>query len=162
MSTCPLPIWIQWLQALAVPVIAGVGAWIALQQMYLAKVKLQHDTYDRKFAVFVAVHSLLNVISALKRAPHLDEMGDFINTIGAAPFLFDNSLADYVKEIQTRVLRAHGLDQIMLNLEEHDRRNALEELSTHISWLDRQSDIIVNKFRPALELRKRHPLSSGW
>ena len=54
MSACPLPLWIQWLQALAVPVVAAVGAWIALQQMHLARVKLRHDLYDRWFAVYQA------------------------------------------------------------------------------------------------------------
>ena len=52
MSGCPLPLWVQVLQALLVPVIAAVGAWVALQQMYLARVKLQHDLYDRRYAVF--------------------------------------------------------------------------------------------------------------
>jgi len=30
-----LPLWVQALQALAVPVIAAVGAWVAVQQMVI-------------------------------------------------------------------------------------------------------------------------------
>lgn len=59
MGGSSLPVWVQVLQALAVPVIAGVGAWIALQQMYLARVKLQHDLFDRRYAVFQAVRRFL-------------------------------------------------------------------------------------------------------
>jgi len=55
-----MPLWVQVLQALAVPVIAAVGAWIALQQMYIARVKLQHDLYDRRYAVFEAVRRFLD------------------------------------------------------------------------------------------------------
>jgi hypothetical protein len=59
MGSSSLPLWVQLLQALAVPVIAGVGAWVALQQMYLARVKLQHDLFDRRYAVFQAVVSFM-------------------------------------------------------------------------------------------------------
>jgi hypothetical protein len=63
-----LPLWVQYGQALGALVLAGVigclGAWIALQQMHLARVKLQRDTYDGKYTVFVAVRSLLIVVAA--------------------------------------------------------------------------------------------------
>jgi hypothetical protein len=55
MPSCSMPFWVQVLQALAVPVIAAAGAWVALQQMHIARVKLQHDLYDRRYAVFEAV-----------------------------------------------------------------------------------------------------------
>jgi hypothetical protein len=83
-----LPLWLQYGQALGAPLLAGVigvvGTWIALQQMRLARVKVQHDTYDRKFAVFVAVRSLLTVVAGLTRATYLEDMRAFINEIGAA------------------------------------------------------------------------------
>jgi hypothetical protein len=40
------PFCVQVLQGLAVLVIAPMRTWVALQQMYLARVKLQHDLYD--------------------------------------------------------------------------------------------------------------------
>lgn len=55
-----MPFWVQVLQALAVPVIAAVGAWVALQQMHIARVKLQHDLYERRYAVFEAVRRFLD------------------------------------------------------------------------------------------------------
>jgi len=55
-----LPLWVKALQALAVPVIAAVGASVAVQQMVIARVKLQHDLYDRRYAVFDAVRAFLN------------------------------------------------------------------------------------------------------
>jgi hypothetical protein len=65
-----LPLWIQYAQALGGPalafVIAAVGTRIAFQQMRLARVKLQSDIYERKYAVFVAVQYLLTVIAGLK------------------------------------------------------------------------------------------------
>ena len=60
MGTYPLLSWVQTLQALAVPMIAAVGAWIAIQQMRIARIKLQHDLYDRRYAVFQAVRRFLD------------------------------------------------------------------------------------------------------
>jgi hypothetical protein len=66
MSSSSLPLWVQVLQALAVPVIAAVGAWVALQQMHIARTKLQHDLYDRRYAVFQAVRRFLDEASVQK------------------------------------------------------------------------------------------------
>ena len=128
-------------------VIGGVGAWIALQQMHLARVKLQHDTYDRKYAVFAAVHWLLTGISAFKRAPNLVDMRDFINEIGAASFLFDDKLVAYLREIESRVHRAHGLNEMMDNFPEESKAALSKELAEHIAWLGEQSGVITEKFR---------------
>jgi len=157
-SGSPLPVWIEWLQALAVPVVAGVGAWIALQQMHLARVKLQHDTYDRKYAVFQTVRWLLIVVAGLKRAPTLEDMRGFINEMAAAPFLFDNQLVKYLTEIERHVSRANGLHDIIITNDlstDEQKASASRELDEHISWLSEQSHVVTEKFRPALELRKQ-------
>lgn len=140
------------------PVVAVVGAWIALQQMYLARVKLQHDTYDRKYAVFQAVRWVLLGVAALKRAPTIEDMRGFINEMAAAPFLFDSQLVKYLNEIEGRVFRANGLHDIIITNDlstDEQKENASKELDKHISWLSEQSDVVSDKFRPALELRKQ-------
>jgi hypothetical protein len=162
MSQSQLPLWVQYAQALGAPllavVIGGFGAWIAFQQMRLARIKVQHDTYERKYAVFLAVRSVLTVVSALKRAPTLEDMRDFINEMAAAPFLFDNQLVEYLKEIETHVYRANGLHDIVITNEStaEDKAKASRELEGHISWLSEQSNVVTEKFRLALELRKQH------
>ena len=161
-----LPLWVQYGQALGPPllaaVIGGLGAWIALQQMHLARVKLQHETYDRKYAVFVAVRSLLTVVAGLKRAPYLEDMRAFINEIGAASFLFDDKLVEYLKEIERRVYRANGLNDMMNHFSDDDKPHASSELEEHILWLGQQSNVVIEKFRPSLELRKQHSRIFSW
>jgi hypothetical protein len=161
-----LPLWLQYGQALGPPllaaVIGSVGAWIALQQMHLARIKLQHDTYDRKYAVFAAVHWLLTGISAFKRAPNLVDMRDFINEIGAASFLFDDKLVVYLNEIESRVHRAHGLNEMMNNFPDDSKAAASRELAEHILWLGEQSGVITEKFRPSLGLRKPRSRIFPW
>ena len=86
-------------------------------------------------------------------------MRDFINEMAAAPFLFDDQLVEYLKEIETHVFRANGLHYIVIMNDvstAEDKAKASRELEGHISWLSEQSDIVTEKFRPALELRKQH------
>ena len=47
MTNCSLPQWVSYLQALAVPIIAAAGMWIAARQMVIADEKLQIDAFDR-------------------------------------------------------------------------------------------------------------------
>jgi hypothetical protein len=54
-----LPVWIQYIQAGAVILIPIIGAFIANQQVKIARVKLQHDLYERRFEVFQAARKLL-------------------------------------------------------------------------------------------------------
>jgi hypothetical protein len=156
MAQSQLPLWIQYAQALGAPslavVIAGVGAWIAYAQMRLARVKIRNDTYDRKYAVFVAVDYLLTVVAGLKRAHYLEDMRDFIYKMNAAPFLFDDKLVGYLKEIERRVHRANGLQEMMQYFD--DKETASKELHEHIVWLSEQKNVIMEQFRPSLWLRK--------
>jgi hypothetical protein len=131
MSQSQLPLWVQYAQALGAPllavVIAGSGAWIAFQQMRLAQAKLQHDTYDRKYAVFLAVRWVLIGVAGLKRAPALEDMRGFIN-MAAAPFLFDDQLVKYLNEIEGQLFRANGLhDMIITNDLASDEQKACLE-----------------------------------
>ena len=50
-----LPAWLLWVQALDVPALAGVGAFLAYQQMQIARTKLQHDLYERRIKVYPGI-----------------------------------------------------------------------------------------------------------
>ena len=60
------------------------------------------------------------------------DMRDFINEIGAASFLFDDKLVAYLNEIESRVHRAHGLNEMMNNSPEDSKAAASKELAEHI------------------------------
>ena len=103
-----LPLWVQALQALAVPVIAAVGTWVAVQQMVIARVKLQHDLYDRRYAVFDAVRTFLNeAISSQIVSPETFRM--FALKTADAEFLFDNGLAAHLREMREHASKAQAI-----------------------------------------------------
>jgi hypothetical protein len=93
-----LPTWLQYLQAGAVVLIPLVGAWIAWQQVQIARVKLRFDLYDKRFAVFEAVRKLVG-----EAITHDNVSASSLNayTLGTADaeFLFDGSLSKYLREL---------------------------------------------------------------
>jgi hypothetical protein len=54
-----LPLWLQYLQAVALVLIPIIGAWIAWQQVRIARAKLHFDLYKKRFAVFEAARRLI-------------------------------------------------------------------------------------------------------
>ncbi len=103
------------LQALAVPVIAAVGAWVALQQMHIAHTKLQHDLYDRRYAVFRAVRRFLDEASTKKFVSD-DTLRAFVLGTADAAFLFDNRLADDLMQMSERARSAQSICMTMEHL----------------------------------------------
>jgi hypothetical protein len=112
-----MPFWVQVLQALAVPVIAAVGAWVALQQMHIARVKLQHDLYERRYAVFEAVRRFLDEAVSHKIVSR-ETYRSFALCTADAPFLFDDRLAAYLKEMREHAANAQSIYSVIEGLQD--------------------------------------------
>jgi hypothetical protein len=104
--------WVQILQALAVPMIAAVGAWVAIQQMRIARIKLQHDLYDRRYAVFQAVRRFLDEAVANSLVSS-DTLRTFLVGTADAEFLFPDELAAYLVEMSRRARTAQSIYMTM-------------------------------------------------
>jgi hypothetical protein len=159
-----LPLWVEVLQALAVPVIAAVGAWIAAQQMYLARVKLQHDLYDRRYAVFDAVRRFLDEAVATKIVS-AETLHSFALRTADAPFLFDD--APYLKEMRERAAKAQSIYSVIEGvpgMPADQKARASQAAGEHLTWLVGQLDGLAEQFRPFLTLdkRSRAPLRLLW
>jgi hypothetical protein len=164
MPASSLPLWVQVLQALAVPVIAGVGAWVALQQMQIARTKLQHDLYDRRYAVFQAVRRFLDEASVRKIVSGETFRAFALGTADAA-FLFDDSLAAYLKEMRERAAKAQSIFSVMEDMPAGDEKaRASKAAGEQFIWLMQQIDGLADKFRPFLTLdrRSRSPRRFPW
>ena len=72
-----------------------VGAWLAWQQVQIARVKLQHDLFERRYNVFAAARRLLAQIDTHRR-PSDEDLRAFMLGTSDAVFLFDDDLAGYL------------------------------------------------------------------
>ena len=163
MGTCPLPCWVQILQALAVPLIAAVGAWVAIQQMRIAKIKLQHDLYDRRYAVFQAVRRFLDEMVANLVVSH-DILRAFVIGTADAEFLFPDDLAAYLGEMSRRARTAQSIYMTMQSLPEGSPERAKATLAANeqTRWLVEQIDGLTARFRDVLKLDKHSRSPLGW
>jgi hypothetical protein len=74
--TAMIPWWLQDLQTFALIAIPAVGACLAWQQVQIARVKLQHDLYDRRYRVFEATRKLLaeTLVHRVHETYHMSEI----------------------------------------------------------------------------------------
>jgi hypothetical protein len=163
MGTSPLPGWIQILQALTVPLIAAVGAWVAVQQMRIARIKLQHDLYDRRYAVFQAVRRFLDETVANLLVSR-DILRAFVIGTADAEFLFPDELAAYLGEMSRRARTAQSIYTTMQSLPDDSPERAKASLAANeqTRWLIEQIDGLTARFRDVLKLDKHSRSPLGW
>jgi hypothetical protein len=158
MSQGQLPLWVQYLQALGAPLLAGViaavGALLAWQPVKLARVRLQHDLYDRRFAVFEVARKLLADVLAQSNATD-EQIRSYVIGTAEARFLVNDDISTYLNEIRTRASRLRAINATMSPLPVGDQRTALAQEEKRIfAWMMEQVDVLVEKFRPFLTLER--------
>jgi hypothetical protein len=157
-----LPLWLQYVQAVAVPiltiVIALFGAWIAREQMKIARTKLQHDLYDRRFAVFQAARKLLAELVTHGTVLDEDIRAYRIGTADSV-FLFDQDLTEYLEEIGKRVTKLRSIITLLNSLPTGEKRNTFIDAESDIlSWMIEQlPNGLIARFKPYLTLSSQRP-----
>jgi hypothetical protein len=93
-----LPTWLQYLQAGAVILIPLIGAWIAWQQVQIARAKLHFDLYEKRFAVFEAARRL---IGEAIRTANITTSSLNAYTLGTADavFLLSDEANKYLRDV---------------------------------------------------------------
>ncbi len=153
---CLLAAVVGGLQALAVPIIACLGVWIAARQMAIADERLRFDAfykqYENRFAVYVATRKFLGDVYLGKISE------DEINVYGLitldAKLLFDNKVYIELKEIRDRGNALHYA-RLKAESESHDdEKRALQSIvDEQRNWFIQQGDDFAGfdvKFIPFL------------
>jgi hypothetical protein len=157
-----LPAWLQYLQALAVVLIPPIGAWLAWQQVQIARVKLQHDLYERRYAVFNAARKLLAEVVAHRTPSEVGLRAYTISTADAV-FLFNDQIAEYLRELRKRAIILETIHSVMEPLPPGDKKVELwEKASKEFLWLNDELDTLVSRFKPFLTLDRRRRFLHRW
>jgi hypothetical protein len=158
-----LPLWIQYCQALAVPVIAIAGVMIALGQLWLAGVRLRHDLYDRRLKVLETAQRLLAVVFTNANIPP-DEFYKYVQGISQASFLLNDGVVSYLEELRKRALQMMRVEISLRNLElpQEERARLADTAAEYLDWFTSQPDVLANKFRPFMQLTKPWVFSRKW
>jgi hypothetical protein len=158
MSPSQLPLWVQYAQALGAPlfalVIAAVGAWVACQQVKIARVKLQHDLYDRRFAVFQAARQLLAEVTRHARVTD-DQIRSYIVGASDAVFLLNDDIAKYLTELLEQAIELQKISKALSPSSVGDQRSNWEKAEERtLMWFTAQVDVLIEKFKPFLTIER--------
>jgi hypothetical protein len=149
----------SWFPQTLLAIVAVCAAWIAFQQMAIARQKLNHDLFDRRFAVYIAVRDY--VIAVLNRNEDLRTKAfAYHQAIAPAPFLFDAELAEYLLEVQRQGGAAASFSQSATSgVGEEARQEYFSRLNEHLQWLAAQNNQLTQRFQPTLNLSKLKPFT---
>jgi hypothetical protein len=143
---------IDWLNRLATPAIAFAGIAIAFAQLRIANIRLTHDLFDRRYAVYAAARKFIQQLCQ-KRTITIAELSEFHYASGDAIFVLDQGLADYLEQLRAKAVRAAALSEKI-----GSQRACQAEIQEHWDLLKsfaNQIEILTEKFKPFLQY-KRH------
>jgi hypothetical protein len=125
---------------------------IAKEQAYIAREKLRHDLYEKRYRVFYAVRKLLAGIVSQRNASE-EALRAFKIDTDDSVFLFDDNLAGDFEEIRSRAQKLQSLDHLMDSMPVGEQRtDTINQSTEHFVWLVRQLDRLTEKFKPFLKL----------
>jgi ABC-type nickel/cobalt efflux system permease component RcnA len=155
-----LPWWLQYLQAVAVVLIPLVGAWIAWQQVRIARVKLQFDLYEKRFAVFQAARKLFGeaISQGNISTPSLNA---YVLGTADAGFLLDDKISGYLRDAHEHAVMLSSVKSAIepLVVGTQQRIDLSRKAGEELTWFNDQADTLTALFKPFLKLdaRKRQP-----
>jgi hypothetical protein len=113
--------YLEWVKALGLPALAlaiAFASWGSSRssnrwQVRIAREKLKHDLYDRRFAVYMAFHELM---VAIAENDDIDAKLRKANTARAnSPFLLDSEVTQYLEYRHAEAFRLYSTQIILLN-----------------------------------------------
>jgi hypothetical protein len=133
-----------------------IQAGIAKEQARIAEVRLRHDLFERRIAVFNSIRDVLMEVARSSKVS--DECWNkFVRGVETTEFLFDQEIARYVADLRNRVSQfKHVVELLAANAQvgEPEGKTFAQIRSDHSIWLVGQLDFLVAKFKTALALEQ--------
>jgi hypothetical protein len=143
MTQSNLPDWVSYINAFAIPTIAVVGALIAAGQMYIAQQKLRYDEfyrqYDKRFAIYEATRKILARVFDEDRDLSEDEVRTYGLCTLDAKFLFNDEMANFLREVHRRVGAWREAEWMVKNSRNSGGDNA-GIYRENLDWIREQGD----------------------
>ena len=89
----------------------AIAVWVFVQQRRLQRQQLRQDLFDKRFAVYAAVETLMVDIIRLTGSVTWTDQGKFLAAIEPAEFLFGADVTAYLGEIQELVKALSGKEK---------------------------------------------------
>jgi len=126
------------MDALTAAVIGFLGIYIAWRQWETSAYRLKLDLFEKRFAIYEATIDF--ILSIRGGGKVLDEnLSVFKEKTLAARFIFDDKIADYIKEIREKSIDLQTCSKEQNgNIPEDERLNCIHKQAEIKKWLYRQ------------------------
>lgn len=148
----------SWLPPFLLAFIAACAAWVAFQQWVIARQKLNHDLFDRRFAVYIAAEKYL--AACLNRNGGTQEdTGAFYEATKPAPFLFDNDINEFLALIMKHSINIQIFSKYVEKPEVPEWQNYMNIYHTSQQWAGEAFGTLSRRFQASLNLSDTTPFS---
>ena len=146
----------SWFPQLLLAIIAGCGVWIAAQQMLIARQKLNHDLFERRFAVYAATQNYFVACLNREGGTH-EDMSAFYESTKAAPFLFNKDINEFLSEVMKRSIEMQVFGEYKDRPTVPDYQNFLDTYRKAQLWIGREYERLTPRFQQSLNLSNIRP-----
>jgi hypothetical protein len=127
--------YLEWVKALGLPALAlaiAFASWWSSRssnrwQIRIAREKLKHDLYDRRFAVYMAFHDLM--VAVAEKSDVDDELRKANVARAHSPFLLDPDVTQYLAGLHTEAFRINSTQQFLVDPGMGDRAEQIQMAS---------------------------------
>ena len=151
----------SWLPSVLIAIVAGCAAWVAFQQMVIARKKLNHDLFDRRFAVYVATQDYF--VACLNHSGGTQEdTSRFYNSTRAAPFLFDDKIMKLLEKTMKASIDIQIFGKYVGQDNLEDYQKFMDTYHKAQAWLAEEYGSLVATFNDAMNLSdtRAYPIAS--
>jgi hypothetical protein len=155
------PPWAEWAKAFAGPlatvlaalVVTFVTAFFAWRQWIVAKEKLRHDLYDRRFAIYTAFHKML--VAIVEKQDIEAELREANAARAQSPFLLDKQLGIYLEELGKEAFRINANTKLYTDpsFAPAERAARIAQLGSDRLYLCNRIDEMAKEFSRFLRLK---------
>jgi hypothetical protein len=154
---------IKILQGLLSPIIAIIAVYIAIQQYYINKRKLNLDLYDKRFAIYVILKKFLMTLMEHGGASH-NEMVDFDLETKCAKFIFEEDINLKIKEIINKTEESNKIKERIepyhsgSKLKDDDNYKVLWSMYSELNqWFSNERQNLEDSFLKYLNFKNISP-----
>lgn len=140
----------EWAKALGIPILAVAVSFATYRsgrwQVRIAREKLRHDLYERRYAIYLAFHDLL---VAIAEKDSVDVELERANAARAqSPFLLDRRLGPYLDRLYKEAYRIQAENKLVYeqNLWSRERSARASQLGSDKLHLAGQMRELIHEF----------------
>ena len=139
-------------------IVAIFAAFIAALQMVIARQKLNHDLFDKRFAVYVATQDYLAKCINNDGGTR-EDTGAFYAAIRSAPFLFDRKTNDFLGEVMQNSINMQVFGKHTNKPELPDYQRFVEIHLKSMEWVASEFPKLADRFQNSINLSSIKPFS---